>query len=66
MARAMRDAFEYKAFSCEYVANIIEQRTRSLHQPGALHLTRGEDLLDLEVKAPDLSLYTQKEKKHGS
>lgn len=65
VVRAMRDAFEFKAFSCEYVANIIEQRSRTLPRPGALHLTRGEDLLDLEVKAPDLSLYTQKEKKHG-
>jgi len=65
VSRAMRDAFEYKAFSCEYIANIIEQRARSLPQPGALHLTRGEDLLDLAVKAPDLSVYTPKEKKNG-
>ena len=65
VARAMRDAFEFKAFSCEYIANIIEQRARSLPEPGALHLTRGEDLLDLEVKAPDLSIYTPKEKKNG-
>jgi len=34
-------------------------------EPGALHLTRGEDLLDLEVKAPDLSIYTPREKKNG-
>jgi hypothetical protein len=26
-------------------------------EPGALHLTRRQDLLDLEVEKPDLSIY---------
>lgn len=53
VARAMEDAFSFQAFSCEYIANLLEQRSRRLPEPGALHLTRREDLLDLE---PVLSL----------
>ncbi|WP_246804357.1 hypothetical protein [Desulfosarcina cetonica] len=60
VARAMEDAFTFQAFSCEYIANLLEQRSRQLPQPGALHLTRREDLLDLTVESPDLSIY-QKE-----
>jgi len=61
VARAMEDAFFFQAFSCEYIANLCEQRTRTLPEPGALHLTRRSDLLDLEVQQPDLSIY-QKDK----
>lgn len=56
-ARAMEDAFHFQAFSCEYIANLLEQRSRSLPEPGALHLTRRSDLLDLDVQQPDLSIY---------
>lgn len=57
VGRAIEDAIEYQAFSSEYIANILEQRARSLPEPGALHLIRREDLLDLELPDPDLSIY---------
>jgi hypothetical protein len=57
VARALRDAHQYRAYSCEYIANILEQRQRQLPEPGALHLTRASDLLDLELPEPDLSIY---------
>jgi len=57
VARAMEDALVFQAFSCEYIANLLEQRARILPEPGALHLTRREDLLDIEVQQPDLSIY---------
>jgi len=57
VARAMEDAFVFQAFSCEYIANLLESRKRLLPEPGALHLTRRQDLLDLELPEPDLSLY---------
>lgn len=60
VARAMEDAFRFDAFSCEYIANLIEQRSRALPEPGALHLTRRSDLLDLDVEPPDLSIYQNK------
>jgi len=64
VSRAMDDAFTYSAFSCEYVANILEQRARTMPAPGALHLTRREDLLDIEVKDPDLSIYDKPKEKN--
>lgn len=60
VARAMEDAFHFQAFSSEYIANLCEQRSRRLPEPGALHLTRREDLLDLDVEQPDLSVYQNK------
>ena len=55
--RALQDGIAFHAYSCEYVANILEMRARALPEPGALHLTRRQDLLDLEIAAPDLSPY---------
>jgi len=60
VARALEDAFTYQAFSCEYIANLLEQRQHPPNEPGALHLTRQQDLLELELPAPDLSLYDTK------
>jgi hypothetical protein len=60
VARAIEDAHELGAYSCEYIANLLEQRRRFLPEAGALHLTRQSDLLDLDLPAPDLSLYEAK------
>ena len=57
VTRALQDAHEYQAYSCEYIANILEQRARPLPEPGALHLTRASDLLELDLPEPDLSVY---------
>jgi hypothetical protein len=57
VARALADALVYQAFSSEYIANILEQRERRLPDPGPLHLTRRQDLLDLQMPDPDLSVY---------
>jgi len=55
--RAIQDGIAFAAYSCEYIANILEMRARETPQPGALHLTRRQDLLDIEIAPPDLSLY---------
>lgn len=57
VARAIEDALSFQAFSCEYIANILQQRDRPAHEPGALHLTRSSDLLELDTQQPDLSIY---------
>jgi len=57
VARAMEDAFAFQAFSCEYIANLLESRKRLRPQPAALQLTRRQDLLELEMPEPDLSVY---------
>jgi transposase len=67
VARAIEDAFSFQAFSCEYIANILEQRGRILPEPGALHLTRRQDLLELDMPEPDLLIYeTNEEEGEGS
>lgn len=57
VARAIEDAHALGAYSCEYIANLLEQRRRFLPEPGALHLTRQSDLLELDLPEPDLSIY---------
>jgi len=57
VAEAMADAMKLHAIGCDYIANILESRTRKLPEPGALHLTRRSDLLELTVEVPDLSVY---------
>jgi hypothetical protein len=59
----MEDAFAFQAFSCEYIANLLEQRARKLPEPGALLLTRRQDLLELTVEKPDMKLYNKALKK---
>ena len=61
VTRALQDAHQYQAYSCEYVANILEQRQRPLPEPGALHLTRASDLLELDLPEPDLSVYAPRD-----
>ena len=61
--RAMEDAFAFQAFSCEYIANLLEQRTRKIAEPGALHLTRRQDLLEITVEKPDMKIYNKSLKK---
>ena len=58
--RALADALHYHAFSAEYIVLLLEQRERKLPEPGALHLTRQQDLLELDLPEPDLSLYEPK------
>jgi hypothetical protein len=58
--RALQDALAFEAYGCEYIANILEQRERPATPPGALHLTRRQDLLDLELPPADLTPYEPK------
>ena len=57
VARALEDALAFHAYSAEYITNILAQQERPPVEPGALHLLRRQDLLDLELPQPDLSIY---------
>jgi transposase len=57
VGRAMEDALVYEAFSSDYIANLVEQRARFTPEASPLHLTRRQDLLDVRLEPPDLSLY---------
>ena len=59
VARALADALEYGAFAADYIANLLEQRARFTPQESPLHLTRREDLLELHLQPPDLSVYQE-------
>jgi transposase len=63
VARVMRDALEFQAFSAEYVANVCEARLRLLPQPQPLMLTRNSDLLELDLPHPDLSVYEKEDQR---
>ena len=57
VTRALDDALAFGAFSSDYIANILEQRERRLPDPGPLNLIRQQDQLEIELPAPDLSIY---------
>lgn len=57
VVRALTDTHELQAYSCEYIANLLEQRRRFLPEAGALHLTRRQDLLELDLPEANLDLY---------
>ncbi len=59
-ARALDDALAYEAYGCEYIANLLEQRQRQSPASSPLHLTRRQDLLDLDLPPADLNLYENK------
>lgn len=56
-ARAIEDGLAFHAFSCEYIANLLEARARHRPEASPLSLTRAQDLLEIEIPQPDLSLY---------
>lgn len=57
VARAIDDALELNAFSSEYIGNILESRARRIEPAGALHLTRSEDYLEIELESPNFDDY---------
>ena len=61
VARAIEDALVFEAYGCEYIANILEQRERPGAPPAALHLTRRQDLLELDLPPADLTPYEPKQ-----
>lgn len=56
--RAIDDALVFNAFSSDYIAHLLESRSRLKSEPvSPLFLTRRADLLELELPEPDLSIY---------
>jgi hypothetical protein len=57
IVKAMEDGAETGAFGSEYIANILDTRSRFTPPPGALHVCRNSDYLNLDIKAPDMDEY---------
>jgi transposase len=56
-ARVLADALEHDAFAADYVLSILSFRARVRPDPGPLHVTRRQDLLEISIPEPDLDLY---------
>jgi len=57
-ARAIADALNYHAFSSQYILHLLDARARSPKTPSSpIALTRRQDLLQLDLPEPDLSIY---------
>jgi transposase len=61
VARALIDAGEHYAYSADHIENLLSARNRPQAKPGPLHVTRGSDLLKIEIPNPDLNIYTNQE-----
>lgn len=59
VAEAISDGHHFSAYSSDYIANILQQRSRIAESPGPLHLTRPSDLLELESPVADMSIYNR-------
>ena len=60
--RAIDDALEFKAYSSDYIANLLEQRKRLTPKAAPLHLMRKSDMLDIEFDQPTMELYDKLER----
>ncbi len=57
VVRALEDAQSLACYRSEYVANILAMRQTTRPEPGALHVPHHEDLLNVDLPEPDLSIY---------
>ena len=57
VVRALTDALALEAFSSEYIAHLINARTRQLPEPSPLVLMRRQDVLEIDLPDADLSAY---------
>ncbi len=61
VAQALEEAVELCAYGSDYLNNILAHRRTLGPLIGQLHLTRGAELLQLEVQQPDCSCYQTNE-----
>jgi transposase len=57
VAKAIDAACEIQAFSSEYILNLLQQRQRILPDLQTLVLTCSQDMLDIHIPEPDMSIY---------
>jgi hypothetical protein len=57
LAQALEEAVELGAYGADYLHNLLAHRRALVPLTGQLHLTRGAELLALEVPPPDCSRY---------
>ncbi len=65
VASAIEDSFRFEAFSSDCITNILESRKKILPDSGPLHVPRNEDLLEIDLDTPDLTIYDIPEPKYS-
>jgi hypothetical protein len=55
--RALADAINFQAFHSDYILNLLQSRAKQLPEASPLQLTTRQDLLDIDLDPPDLSIY---------
>jgi transposase len=53
----MHDGCRYGAYGSDYITNQLQQKNRSSARQHPLHLSRNQDVLDIKLPKPDLSVY---------
>lgn len=59
LVRCLADASEHRAFGADYIQSIIAFRQRLGPEPGPLHVTRRQDLLELRVPKTGMDIYSR-------
>lgn len=49
-----------QAYGAEYIANLLQMRQRSREELSPLHLEGKDEMLDIEIRQPDLNVYERK------
>ena len=57
VAAAIDEAMQMSAYGAEYIANLLEMRQRSREELSPLHLEGKDEMLDIEIRQPDLNVY---------
>ena len=68
VAQAIHSALEFEAFSSDYIENLLEQQKRFLEikEESPLHITHGQELLEMDLPTPDLNVYLEEGGSHES
>jgi transposase len=59
VAEAVKESMDAEAYGPEYVTNLLAWRLQLVPEPSPLHLPGREDILELEIRQPDLDIYSQ-------
>ncbi len=60
VAAALDEAILASAYGAEYIANLLEMRQRCREELSPLHLESKDEMLDIEIRQPDLNVYERK------
>ena len=60
VTEAVKESMSMEAYGSEYVTNLLAWRRQLAPAPSPLHVPGREDILELEIRQPDLDIYSQR------